>query len=156
MAFINPENNALEKPLKIFYKKSTRKHKPTWYSHFITKRKNSVFKPVTMASVFRYSSLKKMLGNLTKVMRDCFSFSPRYFWGSVASKVWLSCQTKHTVMHCRVSCIWLSFWPQMPRKKRKMVIEKTRSSYFFAECSQRQNFNCLSRWKGLLLLELVN
>lgn len=40
MAFINPENNALEKPLKdLRNKKSTWKHKPLSYSSFITKKK---------------------------------------------------------------------------------------------------------------------
>lgn len=83
-----------------------------------------------MASVFRYSNLKKILGNLTKQMRDCFSFSPRHFWGSVGNEGWLGCQTKHTLIYCRFSCIWLSFWQQIPRKKRKIFIKKKKQLFF--------------------------
>lgn len=68
------------------------------YSHFINRKKQlsmQKYFSATMLSVFRYSSLKNMLGNLTRKtqLRDCFSFSPRHCWESMGSKVWLNCQT---------------------------------------------------------------
>ena len=38
---------------------------------------------------------------------------------------------KHVLIHCRIACMRLSFWTQIPRKEEKEVHQETRSCFYW-------------------------